>query len=72
VLVDPGILRACAGQVDIAAVHIGAVDLGDKTSSAGDAPLGPTTRMTRLFRNLTMTGRVIRGAGDTVGAARLA
>ncbi|OBF48894.1 type VII secretion target [Mycolicibacterium monacense] len=81
-LVDPEILRAFAGQVDIAAEDIAAVDVGGKTSSAGDALPGSTTQWavetvgkhftqmaTRLAENVTKMGTAVRGAGDTFEVA---
>ncbi|KUI27342.1 type VII secretion target [Mycobacterium sp. GA-2829] len=81
-LVDPEILRAFAGRVDIAAGDIAAADVGGKTSSAGDALPGSTTQWaveavgkhfnqmaTRLAENVTKMGTAVRGAGDTFEVA---
>lgn len=81
-LVDPEILRAFAGQVDIAAGDIAAADVGGKTSSAGDALPGSTTQWAvetvgkhftqmaiRLAENVTKMGTAVRGAGDTFEVA---
>jgi uncharacterized protein YukE len=80
--VDPEILRAFAGQVDIAAADIAAADVGGKTSSAGDALPGSTTQWavgavgkhfsrmaTTLSQNVTKMGTAVRGAGDTFEVA---
>ena len=76
-LVDPEILRAFAGQVDIAAGEISAVGVGEKVSSAGDALPGSTTQwaaravgehfsqlLTQLSQNVTKMGTAVRSAGD--------
>jgi uncharacterized protein YukE len=81
-LVDPEILRAFAGQVDIAAADIAAADVGGKTCSAGDALPGSTTQWavgavgkhfsqmaTTLSQNVTKMGTAVRGAGDTFEVA---
>jgi uncharacterized protein YukE len=81
-LVEPEILRVFAGQVDVAAADIGAVDVGGKTSSAGDALPGSTTQWavravgehfsqmaTKLAQNVTTMGTAVRGAGDTFEVA---
>lgn len=77
-LVDPEVLRAFAGQVDVAAEAIAQADLGARTSSAADALPGSTTqwavravgdhleqRVTQLAQNVTTMGVAVRGAGDT-------
>ena len=76
-LVDPEVLRAFAGQVDIAAATITAADVGHKTSSAADGLPGSTTQWTvravgehfsqmadQLAQNVTRMGTAVRGAGD--------
>lgn len=81
-LVDPEILRAFAGQVDIAAETISAADAGGRVSSAGDALPGSTTQwaartvgehfsqlLTQLSQNVTMMGTAVRGAGDAFEVA---
>ncbi|BBZ62568.1 type VII secretion target [Mycolicibacterium monacense] len=81
-LVNPEILRAFAGQVDIAAADIGAADVGAKTLPAGDALPGSTTQWavravgehftqmaTRLAENVTKMGTAVRGAGETFEVA---
>lgn len=80
--VDPEILRAFAGQVDIAAADIDAVDVDATTSSAGDALPGSTTQWavravgehfnrmaTTLSQNVTKMGTAVRGADDTMARA---
>jgi uncharacterized protein YukE len=82
VLVDPEILRAFAGQVDIAAGEINAVDVGGKASSAGEALPGSTTQwaartvgehfsrlVAQLSQNVTKMGTAVRGAGDAFEVA---
>ncbi|MCK0177603.1 hypothetical protein [Mycolicibacterium sp. F2034L] len=76
-LVDPELLRAFSEQVDIAAGDIEDVDLGGKTSSAGDALPGSTTQwavktvgehfgrlVEELSQNVSAMGTAVRGAGD--------
>lgn len=75
--VDPEVLRAFAGQVDIAAATIGAADIGHKTSSAADGLPGSTTQWAvravgehfshvadQLAQNVTKMGTAVRGGGD--------
>jgi len=77
VLVDPAVLRALAGQVDIAAGSITAADIGSKTSSAADGLPGSTAQWAvravgehfsqvagQLAQNVTKMGAAVRGAGD--------
>lgn len=81
-LVDPEILRAFAGQVNIAAGDINTAGVGDKILSAGDALPGSTTQwaaqtvgehfgqlVTRLSQNVTKMGAAVRGAGDAYEVA---
>ena len=81
-LVDPEILRAFAGQVDLAAREISAAGVDTKVSSAGDALPGSTTQwaartvgehfsqlFTQLSQNVTKMGTAIRGAGDAFEVA---
>ena len=81
-LVDPEILRAFAGQVNIAAGEISTAGVGDKISSAGDALPGSTTQwaaqtvgehfselLTQLSQNVTKMGTAVRGAGDAFEVA---
>ncbi|MDY6870774.1 MAG: hypothetical protein SV966_09670 [Actinomycetota bacterium] len=78
-LVDPEILRAFAGQVDLAAADIDGAHVGGTTSSAGDVLPGSTTQWavraageehfsqmaTTLSQNVTKMGTAVHGAGDT-------
>lgn len=81
-LVDTEILRAFAGQVDLAAADIDGADVGVKTSSAGDALPGSTTQWavrsvgehftrmaTTLSQNMTRMGTAVHRAGDTLEVA---
>ncbi|BBZ06276.1 hypothetical protein MDOR_04450 [Mycolicibacterium doricum] len=73
-LVDPGILRAFAGQVDIVAADVGATEVGGRTFSAGDVLPGSTMQAavrehfsqmaTTLSQNVTKTATPVRGASD--------
>jgi hypothetical protein len=77
VLVDPEILRAFAGQVDVAAATIRAADIGHNTSSSADGLPGSTTQWAvravgehfstiadQLAQDVTKMGQAVRGAGD--------
>lgn len=81
-LVDPDVLRAFAGQVDIAAREIDAARVAEKLSSAGDALPGSTTQwaahtvgehfahvLEELSQNVVKMGTVIRGAGNAYEVA---
>jgi uncharacterized protein YukE len=76
-VVDPEVLRAFAGQVDITAATITAADVGHKTSSAADGLPGSTTQWatravgehfsqvaSQLAQNVTRMGTAVRGACD--------
>ena len=73
-LVDPGILRAFAGQVDIAAADVGATEVGERTFSVGDALPGSTMQAAvqehfsqmamTLSQNVTKMATAVRGATD--------
>ncbi|EKF23694.1 hypothetical protein C731_2318 [Mycolicibacterium hassiacum DSM 44199] len=69
--VDPQILRAFAGQVDIAAGTIREADVGGKTTRAADALDGSTTQWAaRLVgAHLTETGNRIAESVDEMGVA---
>jgi uncharacterized protein YukE len=82
VLVDPEVLRAFAGQVDVAASTIAAANIGPTTSSAADALPGSTTQWAaraigehfskladQLEQNVTKMGQAVRGAGDRFAVA---
>ncbi|OFJ55527.1 WXG100 family type VII secretion target [Mycolicibacterium grossiae] len=81
-LVDPDVLRAFAGQVDVAAREIGAGGVAEKLSSAGDALPGSTTQwaahtvgehfthvLEQLSQNVVKMGTAVRGAGDAYEVA---
>ena len=76
--VDPEILRAFAGQVDVASGLIREADIGSKVSTAADGLDGSTTQWAarlvgahvkevadRIATNVTNMGTAVRGAGDT-------
>jgi uncharacterized protein YukE len=76
-LVDPQVLRAFAGQVDVAATEIANADVGRTVSSAADGLPGSTTQWgvhavgdhfsqaaAKLATNVARVGEAVRGAGD--------
>ena len=76
-LVDPEVLRAFAGQVDIAASAIAAANIGPTTTSAADGIADSTTQWAaptvgehfsriadQLEESVTKMGQAVRGAGD--------
>ena len=76
-LVDPGLLRAFAGQVDTASAEIRTTDVGHKATTAADGLPGSTTqwamrlvgehlaqRADDIATNVTKMGAAVRGAGD--------
>lgn len=76
--VDPQILRAFAGQVDIASGLIREADLGGRASSAADGLDGSTTQWAarligahvkehadQIASNVNDMGVAVRGAGNT-------
>jgi uncharacterized protein YukE len=76
-LVDPQILRAFAGQVNVAATEITNADIGHTVSSAADGLPGSTTQWAvhsvgdhfsqeaaKLATNVARLGQAVRGAGD--------
>ncbi len=76
--VDPEILRAFAGQVDITAGLIREADPGDKVGTAADGLDGSTTQWAArlvgthvksvvddIAANVDEMGVAVRGAGDT-------
>jgi hypothetical protein len=77
-LVDPDLLRAFAGQVDMAASTIHEADVDNEVSAAGDGLPGSTTawaarliggHVTRqadaITANAAKMGEAVRGAGNT-------
>ncbi|TMS53703.1 hypothetical protein [Mycobacterium sp. DBP42] len=77
-LVDPEVLRAFAGQVDIASSVIHEADVGGKVSAAADNLPGSTTqwvarlvgthateRVDGIAANVADMGQAVRGAGNT-------
>ena len=75
--VDPEILRAFAGQVDIASGLIRETDVGTKVATAADGLDGSTTQWAarlvgahvkeaaeRIANNVTDMGVAVRGAGN--------
>ena len=77
-LVDPDLLHAFAGQVDMAASTIHDADVGNKVSAAGDGLPGSTTQWAArligghvaqqanaITANVTKMGQAVRGAGNT-------
>jgi hypothetical protein len=76
--VDPEILRAFAGQVDIASGLIREADVGTKVATAADGLDGSTTQWAarlvgahvkqaaeQIATNVNEMGVAVRGAGDT-------
>jgi uncharacterized protein YukE len=79
--VDPEILRAFAGQVDIASGLIREADVGTKVATAADGLDGSTTQWAarlvgahvkqaaeQIANNVNEMGVAVRGAGDTYEA----
>jgi hypothetical protein len=77
VLVDPGLLRAFAAQVDAASAGIRNTDIGHRATTAADGLPASTTqwamrlvgehiaqRADYLAANVTKMGAAVRGAGD--------
>jgi uncharacterized protein YukE len=77
-LVDPDILRAFAGQVDVASSTIREADVGKKVSTAADGLPGSTTQWAArlvgghvteqanaIAASVTQMGEAVRGAGNT-------
>lgn len=77
-LVDPEILRAFAGQVDIASGLIREADVGTKVATAADGLAGSTTQWAarlvgahvkkiadEIATNIGEMGAAVRGAGNT-------
>lgn len=82
VLVDPEVLRAFAGQVDIASANITAAAVGPTATAAADGLAGSTTQWAarsvgehftqvadQLAQNVAKMGQAVRGAGDTFEVA---
>jgi hypothetical protein len=82
VLVDPEVLRAFAGHVDIVSGRITGAAVGPTTTSAADGLPGSTTQWAartvgehftqvadRLAQNVVRMGEAVRGAGDTFEVA---
>jgi hypothetical protein len=82
VLVDPEVLRAFAGHVDIVSGRITGAAVGPTTASAADGLPGSTTQWAarsvgehftrvadRLAQNVVRMGEAVRGAGDTFEVA---
>jgi hypothetical protein len=76
--VDPDVLRAFAGQVDIASGRIHEADVGGKVASAADGLDGSTTQWAvglvgahvrqladQIAANVAEMGTAVRGAGNT-------
>ncbi|WP_082753920.1 type VII secretion target [Mycobacterium sp. NAZ190054] len=76
--VDPDILRAFAGQVDIASARIREADVGTKVATAADGLDGSTTQWAvglvgahvktiagRIATGVSDLGAAVRGAGNT-------
>lgn len=76
--VDPEILRAYAGQVDVASGLIREADVGAKVTVAADGLGGSTTQWAarlvgahvkqdadRIAANVSQMGEAVRGAGNT-------
>ncbi|WP_454793015.1 WXG100 family type VII secretion target [Mycolicibacterium lutetiense] len=76
--VDPEVLRAFAGQVDIASGLIREADVGSKVATAADGLDGSTTQWAarlvgahvkevaeKIATNVNNMGTAVRGAGDT-------
>lgn len=78
--VDPEILRAFAGQVDIASELIREADIGTKLATAADGLDGSTTQWAvrlvgahvkeiadHIAASVSDMGTAVRGAGNTYG-----
>ncbi len=76
-LVDPDLLRAFAGQVDVASASIQEANVGTKASTAADGLPGSTTQWAArlvgahlgeqakaIADNVTKMGTAVRGAGN--------
>jgi uncharacterized protein YukE len=76
--VDPEVLRAFAGQVDIASGRIREADVGTKVATAADGLDGSTTQWAarlvgahvkeaaeNIATNVNDMGTAVRGAGNT-------
>ena len=76
-LVNPGLLRAFAAQVDTASATIRSADVGHKATTAADGIPGSTTQWAMrvvgehmaqqadaIAKNVTQMGVAVRGAGD--------
>lgn len=76
-LVNPDLLRAFAGQADVASASIKRADVGAKATTAADGLSGSTTQwamrlvgehMTQqanvIAKNVVDMGAAVRGAGD--------
>ena len=76
-LVDPGLLRAFAAQVDAASAGIRSADTGHRATTAADGLPGSTTqwamrlvgehiaqRADDIATNVTKMGAAVRGAGE--------
>lgn len=76
--VDPEVLRAFAGQVDIASGLIREADVGSKVATAADGLDGSTTQWAarlvgahvkevagKIATSVSNMGTAVRGAGDT-------
>lgn len=85
VLVDPQVLRAFAGHVDVVSETITDAAVGQKVSSAADGLPASTTQWAarsvgehftqladQLAQNVTRMGEAVRGAGDTFEVADVA
>ena len=81
-LVDPEVLRAFAGHVDIVSGRITGAAVGPTTTSAADGLPGSTTQWAarsvgahftqvadELAQNVARMGEAVRGAGDTFEVA---
>lgn len=81
-LVDPEILRAFVGHVDVVSGRITGAAVGRTTISAADGLPGSATRWAtrsvgehftqmadRLAQNVARMGEAVRGAGDTFEVA---
>lgn len=76
--VDPEVLRAFAGQVEIASGLIREADVGNKVTTAADGLSGSTTQWAthlvgahvkqvaeKIATNVNNMGTAVRGAGNT-------
>jgi excreted virulence factor EspC (type VII ESX diderm) len=77
VLVNPGLLRAFAAQVDTASAAVRSADVGHNATTAADGIPGSTTQWAMrvvgehmaqqandIAKNVTQMGVAVRGAGD--------